>query len=105
MRERARGGHAIDFQDLIGRFTLDSTTGSLFGTCLYSLKGRIPHAHNAAASPSAPPAGNDAFIDDFLRAFNEALEAGYIRDTRADIWPLWEIGTDISAQPMKVVSA
>ncbi|KAF7356091.1 Cytochrome P450 [Mycena venus] len=84
MKERTRGGYSVDFQDLIGRFTMDSATEFLFGTCVNSLKANIPYGHNVAFPPSAVIA-----------------EREYI----GAIWPLWEIFRDKSAAPMKIVSA
>ncbi|KAI1786669.1 hypothetical protein LXA43DRAFT_1098968 [Ganoderma leucocontextum] len=46
MKERFWNGHALDFQDLISRFTLDSGTEFLLGHCVHSLKHDLPHAHN-----------------------------------------------------------
>ncbi|KAF9492647.1 cytochrome P450 [Pleurotus eryngii] len=42
IKERARAGIAMDFQDLMGRFTLDSTTEFLFGACVNSLQVETP---------------------------------------------------------------
>lgn len=60
-------GAAFDFQDLVSRFTLDSATEFLFGTCVHSLQaeapppfglalGRVQHqlAQRSRASPVWP---------------------------------------------------
>ena len=70
MKERFRNGHALDFQDLISRFTLDSATEFLFGHCVHSLRHDLPYAHNdrpslevAAPSKGASALFSEAFAD------------------------------------------
>ena len=50
MVERLKEGVPVDWQDLVGRFTMDSATEFLFGTCVNSLHASIPYAKNAVLS-------------------------------------------------------
>ena len=47
MISRLNEGYAVDFQDLIARFTLDAATEFLFGHCVDSLSGDLPFPHSA----------------------------------------------------------
>ncbi|EPT04095.1 hypothetical protein FOMPIDRAFT_1022169 [Fomitopsis schrenkii] len=112
MSERIRAGYAIDFQDLISRFTLDSATEFLFGACVHSLRSTLPFPHNvSASSPFAsaaltPPAEKvldeaEGFASAFLKAEHLCAE----RATQGKLWPLWEMREDKSRQYMRIVDA
>ncbi|KAJ7053490.1 cytochrome P450 monooxygenase pc-1 [Mycena amicta] len=104
LQSRSRAGHAIDFQDLIGRFTMDSATEMLFGTCFDSLKGSIPYAHNATAN-AVRIQHTESRENTFVAAFNDAMEGIAIRDQRGVLAPLSEIWWDCTREPMAIVSA
>ncbi|KII83768.1 hypothetical protein PLICRDRAFT_168657 [Plicaturopsis crispa FD-325 SS-3] len=55
MKHRLRGGYAIDFQDAILRFTLDSATEFLFGNCVHSLATGLPYPSTGPPYPSTGP--------------------------------------------------
>ncbi|KAF7314609.1 Cytochrome P450 [Mycena kentingensis (nom. inval.)] len=105
IKVRARSGYAVDFQDLIGRFTMDSATEMLFGTCTDSLKTQeLPYPHNA------PPRLADTTADEstaakFVAAFAAAMDVVARRRGRDQLWPLWEMRADASVEPMRVVGA
>ncbi|KAJ7053504.1 cytochrome P450 [Mycena amicta] len=101
LKSRSRAGHAIDFQDLIGRFTMDSATETLFGTCVDSLKGSIPYAHNATANAVHTKSRENTFV----QAINDAMEGVAVRDERNFLWPLWEIWKEGTHDAMEVVNA
>ncbi|KAF8055214.1 cytochrome P450 monooxygenase pc-1 [Lyophyllum atratum] len=105
IKERMRSGHAIDFQDLMSRFTLDSATEFLFGNCVHSLTAGLPYPHNATDIPpiSTSPHANGA--DEFASAFLEAQEVVSSRERYGWIWPLAEIWEDKTEKPMKIVNA
>ncbi|KAJ7694542.1 cytochrome P450 [Mycena rosella] len=105
MKERIRGGFSIDFQDMIGRFTMDSATEFLFGLSVDSLKANIPYAHNVAFPPPQSSAAGAQTANTFIEAFNESMQIVAERAHLGHIWPLFEIFEDKSAAPMKVVSA
>ncbi|KAF7370079.1 Cytochrome P450 [Mycena sanguinolenta] len=105
IKERTRAGYAVDFQDLIGRFTMDSATQFLFGTCVHSLKANIPYAHNVAFPPPQSNSAQAQVANKFIAAFNDAMQVVAEREYIGSIWPLWEIMRDKTEAPMKVVSA
>ncbi|KAG2355525.1 cytochrome P450 [Suillus spraguei] len=102
-KERFRAGLAIDFQDLISRFTLDSASEFLFGQCINSLSAGLPYPHNATESTDAIQGDNTATA--FAYAFSEAQQTINRRLSLGQIWPLTEIFADDTAQHMKVVNA
>ncbi|KAJ7736572.1 cytochrome P450 [Mycena maculata] len=105
MKERMRGGYSIDFQDIIGRFTMDSATEFLFGCCVDSLKANIPYAPDVLFPPPQSRGEQAERANKFIEAFNEAMQAIAEREILGYIWPLYEIFRDTTAEPMKIVSA
>ncbi|KAH0579505.1 hypothetical protein H2248_002361 [Termitomyces sp. 'cryptogamus'] len=105
IKERMRSGHAIDFQDLMSRFTLDSATEFLFGHCVHSLNAGIPYPHNATYVPpdSATPQAKRA--NEFATAFAQAQEVISSRERYGWIWPMMEIFEDRTKKPMETVRA
>ncbi|KAJ7841875.1 cytochrome P450 monooxygenase pc-1 [Mycena olivaceomarginata] len=71
MKERMRTGYAVDFQDLAGRFTVDSATSFLFGSCVDSLAAPLPYP-STAPSPFPAPASPDG-ADVFTAAYSTAI--------------------------------
>lgn len=65
-KERFRMDLAIDFQDLISRFTLDSASEFLFGHCIDSLSTELPFPYNATHTTQRDSTA--AFTDAFFRA-------------------------------------
>ncbi|KIJ66961.1 hypothetical protein HYDPIDRAFT_26376 [Hydnomerulius pinastri MD-312] len=103
MKDRLRAGHPIDFQDVISRFTLDSASEFLFGSCVHSLSTGLPFPYNVA--PTEAPTGKAKIADDFARAFAEAQFVASQRPRKSWVWPLFEIFRDKTEAPMKVVNA
>ncbi|OCH92180.1 cytochrome P450 [Obba rivulosa] len=102
IKERFRAGHPLDFQDLVSRFTLDSATEFLFGTCVNSLDSALPYPHNAS-SPAKASTSTTASAEAFAAAFNSAQHVISERGRTGWIWPLFEIFKDKSAEHMRVV--
>ncbi|KAG5653249.1 hypothetical protein H0H81_001506 [Sphagnurus paluster] len=104
IKERMRSGYAIDFQDLMSRFTLDSASEFLFGHCVHSLTAGLPYPHNASYVPpdSSTPQANRA--NEFARAFLEAQEVAARRERLGWVWPLTEIMADKTKEPMRIVN-
>ncbi|KAG2056638.1 cytochrome P450 [Suillus hirtellus] len=102
-KKRFRAGLAIDFQDLISRFTLDSASEFLFGHCIDSLSAGLPYPHNATQVTNAIRGDNAAAT--FAYAFSQAQQAINRRVSIGQTWPLVEILADGTAQHMKVVNA
>lgn len=89
-------------QDLIQRFTLDSATEFLCGSCLHSLSSDLPYPHTVAhLNESRVETEADRFVDGFASA-QVAIAARY---NRGWMWPLWEIFGDDAAEGMKIVNA
>ncbi|PCH37761.1 cytochrome P450 monooxygenase pc-2 [Wolfiporia cocos MD-104 SS10] len=108
MNDRFRAGYAVDFQDLISRFTLDSATEFLFASCVHSLYSTLPFPHN---HPSSSFAGSDSppntidHAETFAYAFQQAQHVVSERATLGRIWPLFEIFRNKTDPYMKVVDA
>ncbi|KAG2014257.1 cytochrome p450 [Coprinopsis cinerea AmutBmut pab1-1] len=115
MKARFAEGYAVDFQDLIARFTLDSATEFLFGNDVCSLAEGLPYPHfhhdsgndaeKASLSESEPALGSSSeqTTTRFVQSFSKALEIVAFRTRFGDHWPLSEFWKDRSVEPMKVV--
>ncbi|KAF9459406.1 CYP63 cytochrome P450 monooxygenase-like protein [Collybia nuda] len=105
IKTRMRTGYPVDFQDLMGRFTLDSASEFLFGHCMHALSAGLPYPHNAGfIPPEYKSAGSDR-ANEFARAFLAAQEIISSRERNGWIWPLMEIKEDKTKEPMKIVNA
>nr|GAT53741.1 cytochrome P450 monooxygenase [Mycena chlorophos] len=114
IKQRNRGGYAVDFQDLIGRFTMDSASEFLFDSCINSLKAHLPYPHKVPvpASPSSLPTGIPPTDPDpvaiaatrFTDAFTEAMLRISEREVLGRIWPLFEMTGDKTKRAMGVIS-
>jgi cytochrome P450 len=89
------GSPAVDVQDLVGRFTLDSATEFLFGSSTHSLDAPLPYPHEAPVDQSAT----------FAAAFGKAQEQVMVRFGLAKLWPLFEIREDKVKKSMDVINA
>lgn len=99
MKQRLRDGHAVDFQDLIARFTLDSASEFLLGKNVKALADALPYPHNAPGIHIK----QNSHAEDFSVAF---ADAQFTISQRANIgwmWPITEITGDKTIAPMKVV--
>ncbi|KAG9217633.1 hypothetical protein CCMSSC00406_0003678 [Pleurotus cornucopiae] len=105
MKERSSIGMGIDVQDLMGRFTLDSATEFLFGSCVHSLNGKLPYPHHLDPAYLASLDNHQVADEKFPRAFLQAQEAISQRERLGPIWPLWEMFGDATKEPMRVVNA
>ncbi|KAJ7640530.1 cytochrome P450 [Mycena rosella] len=105
LKTRMRTGYAIDFQDLVGRFTMDSATDFLFGVCVNSLHASLPFPHNAPFTPQESDSVHAQVAIAFSAAFNESMLRISNRARIGWAWPLVEMWTDTTLEPMKIVSA
>ncbi|KAF6743003.1 cytochrome P450 monooxygenase pc-1 [Ephemerocybe angulata] len=108
MKARMETGYAIDFQDLMQRVTLDTSSEFFFGTCINSLEMSLDNL----PLPYNHPRHEDSvqeFSNHPENAFSEALlKAQFIasqRDRVGWIWPLLEIFGDRTKKHMQVVNA
>ena len=89
MKERFGLGIAVDIQDVLSRFTLDTATEFLFGRDVKSLSAELPYpstykGHTRPVHPS----------DEFALAFDRAQEYTFTRMFYGKIWPLFEFWRD-----------
>ncbi|KAG1800357.1 cytochrome P450 [Suillus plorans] len=101
-KDRFRMDMAIDFQDLISRFTLDSASEFLFGHCIDSLSVELPFPDNTLQSTHTKPGPGDNAAA-FTNAFSQAQHAISRRVIIGAAWPMIEILADSTARHMKVV--
>ncbi|KAK0231517.1 cytochrome P450 monooxygenase pc-3 [Armillaria fumosa] len=99
MKARFKHGYPVDFQDLVGRFTLDSATEFLFGKDVRSLSASLPYPFYAPLSQS----DTESASDEFARAFGEAQLETALRTRFAGYWPLFEFWTDRTKAKMVTV--
>lgn len=89
----------------MSRFTLDSATEFLFGNCVESLSAGLPYPHNAAYIPSIQRTAKGDAANEFAGAFLKAQEVISVRERSGWVWPLFEIASDKSYEPMQIVNA
>lgn len=106
MKQRLRNDCAIDFQDLMSRYTLDTATEYLFGQCANSLSAGLPY-------PSVKPGASRTRLrersemstaEKFSASFAKAQYALSRRLTVGWTWPLWELWKDRTKDAMKDVN-
>ena len=97
MKERFKEGVAVDVQDVLSRFTMDTATEFLFGQNVKTLSGDLPYPSTCnKASPRTHPS------DKFAFAFNRAQEHTFPRGFYGKLWPLVDFWEDIVAKYKKV---
>ncbi|KAF7291171.1 hypothetical protein MIND_01260400 [Mycena indigotica] len=108
IKQRMREGLAVDFQELISRFTMDSATEFLFGESVDSLEASLAYPHNLPSSFVIPNNTQDSpraqAAIRFTTAFGQALTHLAFRERTGWIWPLYEIFEDATAKPMAIVA-
>ncbi|KAJ6614110.1 cytochrome P450 monooxygenase pc-3 [Mycena sp. CBHHK59/15] len=104
LKDRMRAGYAVDFQDLIGRFTMDSASEFLFNACVHSLKANLPYPHNVAFPPPQSNSPEAQAAIKFTDAFSMAMMRISQREVLGRLWPLFEIFGDKTAEPMRTIS-
>ncbi|KDQ49960.1 hypothetical protein JAAARDRAFT_611408 [Jaapia argillacea MUCL 33604] len=103
MKDRFESGYAVDIQDLISRFTLDSTTEFLFGKDVRSLASPLPFPYTTGTKlPSGDIHLSQA--EQFSRAFAQSQQIIADRSRTGEVWPLLEIFGDQTKKPMEVVN-
>ncbi|KIK51348.1 hypothetical protein GYMLUDRAFT_50586 [Collybiopsis luxurians FD-317 M1] len=102
LKKRLRSGHSVDFQDLMGRFTLDAATNFLFGICSNTLQDALPYPYSHRQSMNQKDiAGTQS--SEFIDAFIDAQYQTAGRVNAASFWPLLELFEDKTAKPMLIV--
>lgn len=103
LAERLREGVAVDIQDLVGRFTLDSATEFLFGHDVRSLSGSLPYPDNHPSRIAVSTSDVENFSTRFAEAFSEAQRITAHRSRYGVHWPLMEFWKDQIKEPMRIV--
>ncbi|KAK2462197.1 hypothetical protein APHAL10511_005785 [Amanita phalloides] len=107
LKQRLRKGYAVDFQDLMSRFTLDTASEFLFGSCVDSLSAGLPYPYNVTqpsyADVSDADLNHSRSANAFANAFLEAQAAIAEREFLGWIWPLYQIWEDKTRKPMQIV--
>ncbi|KAJ3919387.1 cytochrome P450 [Lentinula edodes] len=93
MKQRLAQGYPIEFQDAIGRFTLDSATEFLFGKDVGSLGAGLPYPKGAPIIQKDSSTFNHP-SNVFVRAFTQGQDQAALRGRRGDMWPLAEFWSD-----------
>ena len=98
MKERFEEGVAVDIQDIMYRFAMDTATEFLFGRNIKTLSGDLPYPSTCKkASPRIHPS------DKFALAFNRAQENAFLRVIYGKLWPLVEFWEDIVTKDKNIV--
>lgn len=84
----------------MSRFTLDSATEFLFGSCVNTLLASLPYAWN---SPRDKEVVTTHTSDRFAVAFTAAQHHLALRSRRASVWPLWELWKDQTKESMDII--
>ncbi|KAI6140938.1 cytochrome P450 [Pisolithus thermaeus] len=99
-KARLQEGYPVDFQDMVGRFTLDSATEFLFGKSVGSLSAGLVYPKHS------PPGQNEEYVNHpsnlFARAISEAQSQAMLRSSFGTIWRLAEFWRDRIEKDMKV---
>ncbi|KLO20136.1 cytochrome P450 [Schizopora paradoxa] len=101
MKDRLATGHSVDFQDVIGRFTLDSATEFLFGKCVHSLSAGLPYSPVVTSSFDSPSSKD--FSTQFVEAFSLAQTKTAKRSRFGTAWPLFHFWSTGSKDSMDTI--
>ena len=98
MKERFSQGIAVDVQDVLSRFTLDTATEFLLGRDVKSLYAELPYpstfkSHSRFTHPS----------DEFASALDRAQEHTFLRLFHGKFWPLFEFWKDTVTAEKKIM--
>ena len=97
MKERFKEGIAVDVQDVLSRFTMDTATEFLFRQNVKSLSADLPYPSTCnKVSPRTHPS------DKFAFAFNRAQENTFPRAIYGKLWRLFEFWEDSVAKDKKI---
>ena len=97
MKERLRDGAAVNIQDALSRFTLDTATVFLFGQDVKTLSDDLPYPSTYKGPSHTRPSNKFAF------ALTQAQEHTFFRGAYRKFWPLVEFWEDIVAKHKNVI--
>ncbi|KAF7348800.1 hypothetical protein MVEN_01399700 [Mycena venus] len=112
IKQRLREDHPIDFQDLVSRFAMDSSSEFLFGHNARTLAAGLPYPSSHVMSPSTTNTANSNSgaeasrrANAFAAALNLTQTITMNRGALGAAWPLTEFWHNRIARPMGVVRA
>ncbi|KAI6099111.1 cytochrome P450 [Pisolithus sp. B1] len=97
---RLEEGYPVDFQDMVGRFTLDSATEFLFGRSVGSLSAGLIYPKNSLPGQNEEHTNHPSNV--FSRAFSEAQAQVMRRSSFGTIWRIAEFWNDRIEKDMEV---
>ncbi|TFK72859.1 cytochrome P450 [Pluteus cervinus] len=103
-RTRLREGQPVDFQDMVGRFTLDVASTFLLGKELDSLSLPLPYPTSGNSKSSTIIDPNAHIAESFVRSFSLAQKISGIRQLGGSTWPLLEMWDDKLKPHMDVIN-
>lgn len=98
MKDRFKQGVAVDIQDVLSRFTLDTATEFLFGQVVNSLSADLPYP----STYRGPNRRREHHSDGFALAFQRAMEYTFPRAVYDEFWPLVEFWEDTVATQREI---
>jgi cytochrome P450 len=101
LKDRLKEGLPVDFQDLIGRFTIDSATSYLFGKEVGTLGAETIYPYYSPRHIPLEKSSHPA--DQFLYAFQETQNISAYRSKFGEEWQLAEFWYDRNTQHQKVI--
>ncbi|KAI6119971.1 cytochrome P450 [Pisolithus croceorrhizus] len=99
-KARLQDGYPVDFQDMVGRFTLDSATEFLFGKCVGSLSAGLIYPKNSLPGQNKEHTNHPSNV--FSRAFSEAQAQVMRRSSFGTVWRLAEFWNDRIEKDMEI---
>jgi hypothetical protein len=103
LKTRFKEGYAVDFQDAVARFTLDSATEFLFGCDVRSLSAGLPYPDNSPNGKALNEKMANHPSNVFAEAFRRGQEATAFRSRYGFNWPLKEFWRDKAREHVEVV--
>ncbi|KAF7338915.1 hypothetical protein MSAN_02214800 [Mycena sanguinolenta] len=97
IKERLREGYPVDFQDVVSRFAMDSSSEFLFGRSAHTLAAGLPYPSHVTTTT------NTNASNAFAEAINQAQLITMHRGALGAAWPVTEFWHDRLAEPIRVV--
>ena len=98
LKERFNEDIAVDVQDVLSRFTLDTATEFLFGQDVNTLSADLPYP----STYRGPNRRREHHSDGFALAFNRAMEYTFPRVIYEEFWPLTQFWEDTVATQREI---
>jgi cytochrome P450 len=98
LKVRFEEGIAVDIQDVLSRFTLDTATEFLFGQDVNTLAADLPYP----STYRGPNRGREHPSDRFALAFGRAMQYTFPRVIYEEFWPLTDFWEDTVATQREI---